>query len=169
MRPSKLLIGVGNVLRRDDGVGVLAAARLNCLSLPADVEIFEAGTVGIDAACILEGRKLVVVVDAIDAGEEPGTVLRLAPEQLRPYVQSNVSLHDLHLLDALDETHLLGTAPESVVVFGVQMCDWSTGIGLSPPVEAALDDVLRLAAETLGLPPHFVDEAMSCVSFWDLS
>ncbi|UCE84776.1 MAG: hydrogenase maturation protease [Deltaproteobacteria bacterium] len=150
-RPPRLFLGVGNVLRRDDGVGSRAAQILAAWPLPDAVEVFDAGTLGLDAAVVLERRERVVVADAIDAAADPGTIFRLAPEQLRPGCRSGLSVHDAHLLDALDETHLLGTAPERVVILAVQIGDVSTGIGLSPAVEASLERVLRLAAHELGI------------------
>jgi hydrogenase maturation protease len=152
-RAAKLFLGVGNVLWRDDGVGVRAAQIMAERRLPPDVEVYDAGTIGLDAAVALERRRLVVVADAIDARAEPGTVFRFHPEELRPYSRSAFSLHDVHLLDALDETRLLGTAPEEVVILAVQVGDVSSGLGLSPPVEASMEKLLNLAAQALGLPP----------------
>jgi hydrogenase maturation protease len=166
MRRSKLLVGVGNVLKCDDGVGVRAAERMANLGLSPEIEVCDAGTVGLEAAQLLEGRKRVVVVDAIDVGAPPGTVFRLAPEQLRPYVNSAVSLHDLHLLDALNETRLVGTAPEEVVVLAVQGGDWSTGIGLSPAVEAALDKIVRSACELLDVPQEPLRSTANTETVW---
>ncbi len=166
MRPSKLLVGVGNVLRRDDGVGVRAAEQMAGLGLSPEIEVCDVGTVGLKAAQLLEGRKLVVVVDAIDSRAAPGTVFRLAPEQLRPYVKSAVSLDDLHLLDALNETRLVGTAPEEVVVLAVQGGDWSLGIGLSPAVEAALEKVVRLAGELLDVPRELLRSTANRETIW---
>ena len=154
MKPSKLFIGVGNVLQRDDGVGVRAAELMAGLPLPPDIEVLDAGTAGMGAASMLEDRQLVVIADAVDRGGQPGEVFRVGPEQLRPYVESTVSLHDLHLLHALDEMRLLNKAPEKVVVLAVQVRDWSVGLGLSPQVEAALVPVMRLAAKELNLPPE---------------
>lgn len=151
-RSPKLFVGIGNILRGDDGVGVEVAARLAGLSPPADVEVYEAGTVGAELAVVLENRELVVVVDAIDAGQPPGAVFRLAPEALQPAARSGLSMHDLHLLHALEETRLLGTAPREVVILAVQVADVSLGIGLSPPVDAAVERVVALAAGELGVP-----------------
>ncbi len=153
-------MGVGNVLWRDDGIGVHAAQIMSEWSVPPEVEVYDAGTVGLDAAVALEDRQLVVVADAVDAGAEPGTIFRFRPEELRPYACSGLSLHDVHLLDALDETRLLGTTPEEVVILAVQVGDVSSGLGLSPPVEAAMEDLLRLAARALGLPSEHMDAAM---------
>ena len=166
MRSSKLLIGVGNVLRHDDGVGVRAAERLTGLGLLPEIEVFDAGSVGLGAAQFLEGRELVVVVDAIDAGATPGTVFQLTPEQIRPYIRSDISLHDLHLLDALNETLLLGTTPEKVVVLAVQGGDWSAGIGLSPAVEAALEQVIHLAGKMLEVPPELLRSTANVETIW---
>jgi hydrogenase maturation protease len=150
-RAPKLVLGVGNLLRSDDGVGVAAVQQLATLPVPPDVEVFDAGTAGVGLTHVIEGRELVVAIDAIDAGAAPGTVYRLGPEQLRPAVSSGLSLHDLHLLHALDETRLLGTAPRTMVIIAVQVADTAAGIGLSDAVRTALPRVIALAAEELGI------------------
>lgn len=151
-RRPRLLLGVGNVLRRDDGVGVFAARAAARLRLGRGVEAYDGGSGGIDLADVLEGRRRVVIVDAIDAGMPPGASARMSPEQLRPAIRTGVSLHDLHLLDALAELRLLRLPPRRVIVIGVQVADISVGIGLSPPVERALPGVIRSALRELGLP-----------------
>jgi hydrogenase maturation protease len=148
----KLLMGIGNVLRGDDGVGVEVATRTARLPLPPDVEVCEAGTAGLELASILERRQKVVVVDAIDTGGPPGSIYRLMPEDVRPTAGAGLSVHDLHLLHALDETRLLGTAPKEVVILAVQVADVSTGIRLSAPVRAAVPRVIALAARELEVP-----------------
>ncbi len=150
-RASKIFLGVGNVLKHDDGAGVRAAEIMMNLSLPDDIEVYDAGSGGLELACVLEKRQLVVVVDAIQADQEYGAVFRISPEQLRPYSNSGYSLHDLHFLDALEELNLLGTSPEQVVVFAIQVADVTTGLGLSAPVETGVDLAIRLACEEFGL------------------
>lgn len=158
-RAEKLFVGVGNVLRFDDGVGVCAAEIMASIRLPLDVEVYDAGTLGFDVAGILEHRSLVVVVDAIDAKAAPGSVHRFTPEQLLPFVNTGISLHDVHLLDALNETRLLGRAPHRVVVIGIQVADISAGIGLSAPVQRGLEEALHLAVRELGLPGDILKHA----------
>jgi hydrogenase maturation protease len=155
-RPPDILIGIGNLLRRDDGVGVLVAQHMARLPLPQHVEVIDAGTAGTELAALLEHRRLVIVVDAIDAGRPPGSIYRLDPESLQPASRSGLSVHDLHFLHALDETRLLGTAPQRVVILAVQVADTSTGIGLSPPVAHAANRVLALVAEELALSPQHI-------------
>jgi hydrogenase maturation protease len=155
-RAPNVLIGIGNLLRRDDGVGVIVAQHMARLPLPDHVEVIDAGTAGTELAALLEHRRLAVVVDAIDAGQPPGSVYRLDPDSLQPASHSGLSVHDLHFLHALAETRLLGTAPQRVVILAVQVADTATGIGLSPPVAHAANRVLALVAEELGLSPQHV-------------
>jgi hydrogenase maturation protease len=120
------------------------------LPLPEDVEVYDAGTVGIEVSWELEGRSLVVVVDAIEAGAEPGAVFRFTPAELQPWaIGSPFSLHGANLFDALEQTRLLDTAPKEVAVLAVQVGDVSWGLGLSPPVAGALEKVLHLAGRIL--------------------
>ena len=112
-RPSKLVIGIGNPLRRDDGIGIEAAARLARCQLPPDVEIFDGGTAGLDLATVIEDRELVIIVDGVELDEAPGTIYELDTEELRPGSDSGLSVHDFHLLHALDETRLLGRASKT--------------------------------------------------------
>ena len=165
-RPPKLFLGVGNVLKHDEGVGVRAAELLGALPLPSDVEVFDAGTLGIDTAGVLEDRELVVVVDALDSDAEPGAVFRLTPDQIAPMVHGGLSVHDIHFLDALDETRLLGREPSRVIIFAVQVADVSTGLGLTAPVERALDRVVTLAGRELGVPEAVLQRATTLESSW---
>ncbi|MCG3126346.1 MAG: Hydrogenase 2 maturation protease [Phycisphaerae bacterium] len=150
-RSCNLLLGVGNVLRRDDGVGVYAARRVRGHALAGRLDVCEAGACGFEAGATLAGRHRVVVVDAIDAGLTPGAIVVLRTDELRPAIRTGVSLHDAHVLDALAETRLLGCAPGRVRFVAVQVCDVSAGIGLSPPVAAAVPGVVRVALNELGL------------------
>jgi hydrogenase maturation protease len=151
LRAPNILVGIGNLLRRDDGVGVIVAQQMSQLDLPDDVEVIDAGTAGTELAGLIERRRLVVVIDAIDAGEPPGSIFRLDPESVQPASRAGLSVHDLHFLHALDETRLLGSSPQRVVIFAVQVADKSTGIGLSEPVGRAARRLMALAAEELGL------------------
>ncbi|MFQ6048670.1 MAG: hydrogenase maturation protease, partial [Phycisphaerae bacterium] len=109
------------------------------------------GTAGLSLASVIEHRQRVVVADAVEAGLEPGAVLRLTPAQLGSCATRALSLHQVHLLDALDETRLLGTSPAQVVVIAVQIGDVSTGIGLTPAVERSVQPAVELVLQELAL------------------
>ncbi len=151
-RASDLIIGIGNVLTHDDGVGVWASSMLSRLDLPDHIEVHDAGTVGLDATSLIEGRRKVVVLDALAADLEPGVICRMPAEELRPLVPATVSLHQVHLLDALDAAMLAGRPPGEVVFLAMQVVDTSTGIGLSEAVTEALPRLVRLACQELQVP-----------------
>lgn len=150
-RRPRLLLGAGNVLRRDDGVGVFVVRAAERLRMSARVDIHDAGSGAIGLAEVLELRERVVVVDAVDAGVPPGSVLRMRAEDACPAFRTGVSLHGFHLLDALAELRLLGTAPRFVALIAVQVGDVSPGVGLTRDVRRAVPAALRQALRALGL------------------
>ena len=150
-RAPQLVIGIGNLLRSDDGAGVEVVQRLLRLNLPPEVEICDGGTLGTELSSVIEQRRRVVVIDAIDAGDPPGTVHRLKPEDVQATTGSGLSVHDFHLLHALDETRLLERAPDQVVILAVQVGSVAAGIGLTPPVREAVDQLIQLALNELGI------------------
>jgi hydrogenase maturation protease len=152
MRPRspKLVLGIGNILLRDEGVGVAVIDRLSCMPLPDDIELIDGGTAGADLVGLIEGRELVVAVDAIGGGGEPGSIYRMEPSDLESIARSGVSLHDLNLLDSLQECRLLGREPQKVIVVAIQVGDISTGIGLSKSVRERLDQAVDFVLCELG-------------------
>jgi hydrogenase maturation protease len=147
------VMGIGNPLMRDEGIGVRVIEEImTSLEFPENVEVVDAGTMGMSILHILQSCDYLLVVDAIDGtDEEPGTVVRLSPQDLAPN-QVMHSLHDMRLTDVLDAAMLSGRAPESADCIGIQIADiGGMEIGLTPAVEAALpaavDAVLTVLAE----------------------
>jgi hydrogenase maturation protease len=143
-----LILGLGNPLRGDDGVGPRAVAELLRRGLPHGVEAVDGGTGGLDLLHLLEGWERAIIVDAAMLGRNPGEFLRFTPEEAH-LVGSLVSLssHTGGLADALALARALGRELPDIVIYGVQpeRMDWEEG--LSPAVEAA---VPRLVEEILG-------------------
>ena len=127
-----LVLGVGNILLRDEGVGVRVVEAMRNLQLPPGVELLDGATAGLDLLDALADRRKVVVIDAIEGSSEPGTVLRLGLEDLIPRDGHNVSLHEMGLLETITVAGHLGIAPQEVVVIGVKPYDMSCGLELSP-------------------------------------
>lgn len=153
----------GNVLRGDDGVGVAVAGRLCARPLPAEVRVVEVGIGGIHLVHeLLERVDALVVVDAVDYGRAPGTVLVLRPDvcdvTALPPQRRRDELADMHYATperALMLARALGVLPAATWVVGCQAGDADAyGEGLSPPVAAAVEtttrEVLRLVG-TLGV------------------
>lgn len=139
--PKVLIMGIGNILLLDEGVGGRIAVELERnYTFPADVRIMDAGTMGLGMIHLFRGVEFLLVADAIDGtGHPPGTVLRLSPEAFAAN-QVLHSLHDVRFVDVLGAARMIDIAPEADCV-GVQIKDMRPAeltIGLSDPVERAV-------------------------------
>jgi hydrogenase maturation protease len=142
-----LILGIGNILLRDEGVGVRvieAMHKLDPAALPADIEVVDGGTSGADLVDVLADRRKVIVIDAVDIDAAPGTVVRFTGDDLLAEAVALVSLHQLGLIDSLRMTRQLGCAPAEVIIFGVRPGDFSPGLELTAPVAAVIPRLIDL-------------------------
>lgn len=139
-----LILGIGNILLRDEGVGVRVIEQMQKMRLPDDVELVDGGTAGADLLDVLAERRKVIVIDAVQADCEPTTVLRFTADDLVRPDGVGMSLHELGLGEALTMARQLGCAPEDVVVFGIKPKDISCGLELSKEIAASIPKVVEL-------------------------
>jgi hydrogenase maturation protease len=149
---SAAVLGIGNVLLRDDGVGVRAVEALAARGAPPGVELVDGGTSTLDMLGLFLRRDRLVIVDALRGGHAPGTVYRVTPEQLGAQQGPSASLHEVQILDVLRIAGLLGKAP-AVTIVGVEPGAVEPCIGLTPAVEAALPAVLDVVLAELSAAP----------------
>jgi len=140
-----LLMGIGNVLMKDEGVGCRVAEELERrYEFPPGVDVTDSGTMGMTILNLFRDYDFVIVIDAVDGtGLEPGTVVRLSPDDIAPN-QVRHSLHDTRLVDVLEAAELMGVRPQAECV-GIQVKDMAPQdltIGLSPAVEEAIDTAI---------------------------
>jgi hydrogenase maturation protease len=138
-----LVLGIGNVVHSDDGVGIHAIDRLRRHEhLPPGVKLVDGGTHGLGLISHISGFQRLLVIDAIDAGQEPGSLIRLEGAGLEK-LPGKPSVHQLGLADLMIAMQLLGERPAEVVVIGVQpqSTDWS--VELTEPVRASLGALLE--------------------------
>ena len=147
---STLVLGIGNLLLRDDGVGPHAVRALRARPLPANVEALDVGTAFLDAIPALEGAVRLVVVDAMRAGGAPGTVYRIALGECAVAPR----LASLHGLDLARVLFLAGRTdrPEAVVI-GVEPSRIEWGVELSPELSRALPAVIAAVRREVGVGP----------------
>jgi hydrogenase maturation protease len=146
-----LVLGIGNLLLGDEGVGVEVVRRLGELSLPEGVVCLDGGTGSFALLEPMQEAGRIVLVDAAVDGTEPGTISRLAPRFSKDYPRT-LTAHDIGLKDLLDAFHLLGETPE-VVLFAVSVHPpTEPQLGLSPAVAAAADEVVRLVVAEVSSP-----------------
>lgn len=138
------IIGVGNPLMGDDGVGIAAIERLSQRVLPDGVEVIDGGTGGITLLTLMEGAGRVVLIDAVEMGREPGTVVRFTPDEvvMTGAGETGLSLHETGLAQVFALGAELGSLPDEIVMFGVQPDSVERRLGLSPRVEQALEPLL---------------------------
>jgi len=134
---------------QDDGLGFHAAGRLQACDIPDHVEVFEGGTAGLDLLDVVAHRRKVIIVDAIRAPHPPGTPLRLSLEELAPSPSAGLSVHHLGLLDVLAVARHQGCAPQEVVIIGAVPLEIDVGLELTPEVQAALPEVVKLVLDEL--------------------
>ena len=151
MRPTGIVvIGHGNVVRSYDGVGVHAAARLReRLGSQPDVTLVEGGTAGLLLLPHLADARRAIIIDAIDVGAEPGTLVRLAGDQFASAFCADATVHDVGLRDLLGAARLSGAWPEQLVLRGVQTGSTTLGTELTSTVAAALDGLVDSIADEL--------------------
>ena len=150
-----LVCGVGNKLKKDDGLGPLIAEKLDAIVMPPGVDVADFGISGFKCALKLEGYNKVVFVDAISLpGSEPGRLhrLKINKEALMrsPKLSDfSVSMHETDLERIMATAAVLGIYPEEVVIIGCEPADTSVGLGLTPAVEAAVPQVMDLVIQEL--------------------
>ena len=150
MNEGVVVLGLGNLLRRDEGLGVLAVQKLaETLVFDGPVRLIDGGTLGLGLLSELEGAAQLIVLDAVLGDGPPGSAVRLAGDEVPVFFGKLVSAHDIGLPDILAVMSLRGTGPDEVVVLGLVPGEIELGWGLSQPVEAALDTLVSAARDEL--------------------
>jgi hydrogenase maturation protease len=135
----KFVVGIGNVLLRDEGIGCHVAHALERVPLP-DVEIVDGGTCP-DVLLLVEEVDKLVIVDAVKGGGMPGQIYRFRPEDITVDQKCVLSLHDVSLVDSLNLTRLWHNIDETVII-GVEPRDLSWGLELSPELQERMPRII---------------------------
>jgi len=144
-----VVIGVGNSILSDDGVGVHAIRLLQGDSrVPAGVSILDGGTLGLELVPYASDASRVLLLDAVNSGAAPGTLVRMAASDLLG-AKGGWSAHQLGVADLISALALVSTGPQDIVVLGVQPANTDWGTTLSPAVDAALSPLVDAALAQL--------------------
>ncbi len=146
-----LIIGFGNPLLGDEGIGVRVVEELKGLELPDGVTVVDGGTAGLGLLGLMEGHQRVIIVDAADMGQPLGQVVRFTPsEAWFKAAEAPLSLHQIGLGEVLALSEALEVAPAELVILGVQPGRLEVGAELSPEVEGAIPQIIRIILDELG-------------------
>lgn len=148
-RPIRLLIlGLGNLLCSDDGLGAAAIARLRArYEIPDGVSVQDGGTLGLALLPYLEDAEKAILVDAIRTDDPPGSHVRLDGDDVGPAVASRLSSHQIGVADLLDAARWRGRLPDVLVLLGLVPQTLELGLGRSPRVEAHLPELVQRIVE----------------------
>lgn len=141
---SILLLGIGNVLLRDEGVGVAVARAISEDAatgeggLPAGTLVVDGGTLGLDLLPMLEDARAAVLVDAVNLRQPAGTVAVLRDDAIHVALERHVSPHQVGIGDLLGAARLAGKLSKPVALVGVQPGSIEVGLELTPEVAAAV-------------------------------
>ena len=150
MNGGTVVLGLGNVLCADDGVGTAAIAAFSRRYRPGpDDHVVDGGTLGMSLLPFLTSFRKVVLVDAVRADAAPGTLVELAGEAILPVVRERLSVHQVGVADLLDATRWRTGALPVIRLVGVVPASLELGIGLSAPVRAALPLLVERIADVL--------------------
>ena len=149
-RPVRLLIlGLGNILCGDDGLGAVAIARLRAnYEIPDGVSVLDGGTLGLSLLPYVEDAERAILVDAINAEAPPGSFVRLEGEEVGPAVAGRLSVHQVGVADLLDAARWRGRLPQELVLLGLVPGTLEVGVTRSARVEGGLPELVdRVVSE----------------------
>lgn len=136
------IIGLGNLMRGDDAVGLMAARRLR-EEVGDRAEVIEAEMAGVDIVELMKRARVAILIDAVRSGQSPGIVHRLDASVSsiggRIFPRSS---HAIGVSEAIELARVLDVLPETVIVYGIEVGNTEAGRPLSPPVAKSLDDVV---------------------------
>ena len=144
-----LVLGIGNTMLKDEGIGVRVAEEMMKMSLPPEVEVMDGGIKGLDLLYYIEGRKKVIVVDAVKAGAPSGTLFRFTDNDLAAKKGIMRSAHGIDFSDVIAVAGFTGTKPAEVIFLGIEPYDLSVSMELSPEIEEMIPILINLVMKEI--------------------
>ncbi len=144
------VVGIGNLLLTDDGIGIHALRELEARYLfPDHVYLLDGGTMGLDLLPFIEGKERILFLDAVNFRKGPGTIGELNDGEIPAFFATKLSVHQIALPDLLGAGKLLGTLPEQMCLIGIEPESIETGYGLSPTLGKRLEAYLMAVTKKL--------------------
>jgi len=144
------ILGLGNILLKDEGVGVRVVWELEKKNLPGNIELVDAGTSGLDILSFIENVDKLIIIDAVKTAKTPGTLYRLDFKSLSELSHSQkLSLHQLGILETLQIAKKIGKLPEKIIIIGIEPKEIDWGLELSPEIEKKIPDLIDLVLKEI--------------------
>jgi len=147
---STALIGIGNILLSDEGVGVHAVNAIKQrYTFSPHVEIIDGGTMGLDLLSYFEGRDKVLILDAVDFGEPPGHTGIIENNDIPSALDPKFSVHHIGLSDVLFAAKLMDIKPAEVCLVGIQPKSLDVGLDMTDEINGKIDKLIDLSISKL--------------------
>ena len=149
-RPNIAVLGLGNILLKDEGVGVKVAELLKeRFAFSPEVEIIDGGTLGLDLLPLIEDREKVLILDAVDFGKEPGFFASIEDDEIPSVLSAKMSVHSIGLSDVLFAAKLLGITPGKLCLIGIQPQSLDVGLDLTNCISDKIERLVDMAINKL--------------------
>jgi hydrogenase maturation protease len=151
--PQKIIVlGVGNILLSDEGIGVHVANELMKMDLPPEVSVVEGGTDGFRLLNVITEADRLIVIDSVKGGAEPGSIYRFDINEVRNCPPGfTTSLHQIGILEVINLSELVGKKPHTTVI-GVEPKSLEMSLELSPEIKAKIPRIIELVIDELKAP-----------------
>lgn len=146
--PKTLIIGIGNILQKDDGIGVHVAQRLDKMTLPQDVQVIDCGTGLINLLSYLTDIDKLIVIDAIKTGSLPGTIFKLQDKDIYESPSNSSSLHHFSIMDTLKILDKISKKPFTIII-GIEPKEINIGMELSREIENKIPAIINLVLDEI--------------------
>ena len=148
-----LILGLGNTIMSDDGIGPKVIEQLQQdKHLSDNVSLLDGGTLGLDLLPYLEEIQRLIIVDAVEIGQPAGTCVRLAGDDVPMALETKLSPHQMGMKDLLAVARLMGHLPDEILLIGVQPACLEMDTELTPAVAAALPTLVAMVKAEI-FPP----------------
>ncbi len=144
------VIGLGNILCSDEGIGVYLLRRLQECSWPVAIDFIEFGVGGMQLLHLITGRQKVILLDCAFMGDAPGTIRRFTPDEvISRKNNTGLSLHEGDLLSILTLAATIGESPDEIIIFGIEPAIVTPGMELSPVLSKRLDEYQAMVTKEI--------------------
>jgi len=144
------VLGIGNILLKDEGVGVHAIEALReGYDLPENIQLIDGGTMGLDLLSFIEGKDKVLIVDAVDFKEKAGTIKTIEGDDIPAFLNTKFSVHQIGLPDMMFAANFMGIRPPDMCLIGIQPKEMDTGLEMSYDIKDKFQDLLATVSKKL--------------------
>jgi hydrogenase maturation protease len=143
------IVGLGNILIKDEGIGVWIVRELKKRNLPQGIEIIDGGTASLDIFLSMKNIHKLIIIDALKGGGKPGTVYRLYPRDLLATSEFSVSLHQMNVFDALSIAKKIRKIPQETVIIGVEPKEIDWGLGVTSDIKRKFPEITDIVLEEI--------------------